>query len=728
MRILPFEDVALLTEAVARNKVDFVITNPESYVLLEARYHTTRIATLTRRQGRHVLKEFGGVIVVRADHHELNEFADLRGRTIAAVGPDAFGGFLMQAGELLEHEIDIRRQAKLLWMGLPQDKIVQAVMQGEADAGFVRTGLVEEMQAEGKLAPGKIRILGGRREPEFPLLTSTRLYPEWPIAALAQTPETLSRQVAVALLSLPLDSAPARAGGYHGWTIPLSYGGVHELMRQLRQPPYDRPVEFRLRDVLTRYALPTVLLLAVMMLGLIFAVLRFSRLSRSLALQVAQRQRAEKQLAWENQALEFLARGAPINDFFVALLERGIPESRLAMVIFVLAGGALQPRAAHGLSQPLPARLPWPERASGDLASRLTATLAREDGQAVAVIELKSAHGVPIGLAALLGRQRREATQIELKTLREVALLAELAIEADRAEEDLRLSASVFDNAVEGVIICDPEARILRANGAFLRMMGYSASEVIGQRPSLLRSERQNAAWYQAMWREIESQGRWRGEIWNRCKDGSLLPLMLHISSVRNAAGRLSYYIGIYADISDIKATQAQLERLANYDTLTQLLNRALLMDRIRQALTHARRQGRLLAICLLDLDGFKPVNDLHGHQTGDALLIQVADRLKAAVRAEDTVARLGGDEFVLLLGDLSDSDQARMVIGRLLDRLNEDFIMGEVSVNVSASIGVTLYPIDQGDADALLRHADQAMYHAKRAGRNQLVFHEPET
>jgi len=721
VRILPFEGVGPLEEAVGRREVDFAITNPESYVLLEARHHATRIATLTRRLGGHVVKEFGGVIIVRADRHDLNDYADLRGRRIAAVGPNAFGGYLMQAGELLDHDFDVRSEGKLLWLGLPQDKIVDAVLTGAVDAGFVRTGLIEEMVSEGKLAAGSLRILGGRRIFDFPLPTSTALYPEWPIAALAHTPEPLSRKVAIALFALPPDSAPARAGGYHHWTIPLSYSVVHDLMRKLRQPPYDRPPAFSPVEMLKRYALPGLLLLSVLLILLTLALLRFSRLSRSLALQVEQRQRAEKQLAWENQALEMLARGASGHDSLAFLLGRCARPA----AIFVFVEGGLQPRATRGIAPPLPPRLPWDGYGPGEMAQQLNAALARPDCQTVAVIELRSAHGLPIGLAALFDPAGASPSAEEREALREVALLAALIIESELAEADQRLSASVFDNALEGIIICDPDLRIRRVNLAFLRMLGYDAQEVIGQRPALFRSGRQDKDWYRAMWQDIESQGRWRGEIWNRHRDGHLLPLMLHISTVRDTADRLAHYIGIYTDISDIKSTQQQLERLANYDTLTQLPNRAQLMDRLRQALAYARRQKTLLAVCFVDLDGFKPINDVYGHEVGDALLVEIASRLSNSLRVEDTAARLGGDEFVLLLTALADAHQARVALERLLGVLDQPFLIAGQALAVSASIGVTLFPQDDSEAEVLLRHADQAMYRAKRAGRNRLAFFE---
>ncbi|MBL8492121.1 MAG: GGDEF domain-containing protein, partial [Rhodocyclaceae bacterium] len=184
--------------------------------------------------------------------------------------------------------------------------------------------------------------------------------------------------------------------------------------------------------------------------------------------------------------------------------------------------------------------------------------------------------------------------------------------------------------------------------------------------------------------------------------------------------GRSSHYIGIYADITDLKATQQKLERLANFDALTGLPNRTLLTDRLRQAMAQARRRRRLLAVCFLDLDAFKPINDSHGHAVGDRILAEVGRRLQGAVRAGDTVARFGGDEFVILLGDLADEAELSAGLGRVLELVAEPYPVDDLELHLSASIGVALFPSDPADPDMLLRHADQAMYEAKREGRNR--------
>jgi diguanylate cyclase (GGDEF)-like protein/PAS domain S-box-containing protein len=286
-------------------------------------------------------------------------------------------------------------------------------------------------------------------------------------------------------------------------------------------------------------------------------------------------------------------------------------------------------------------------------------------------------------------------------------------------EESLRLAASVFENSLDSVLITDASRSIIAVNPAFERMTGYPAAEALGKTPRLLRSGLHDEGFYQEMYQRLTDTDHWQGEIWNRRKDGTAYVELLNISAVRNQAGEISHYVGVSTDIQSLKDTQHRLEQLAHYDALTTLPNRTLLSDRLMQAQAQADRHQQLLAVCFLDLDGFKPINDHHGHATGDRLLLEVANRLKQAVRAGDTVARLGGDEFVLLLNDFQQIAELEQVLGRIQAETAAPYLVSGKELHVSASIGVTIYPFDNSDADTLLRHADQAMYQAKQAGRN---------
>lgn len=295
------------------------------------------------------------------------------------------------------------------------------------------------------------------------------------------------------------------------------------------------------------------------------------------------------------------------------------------------------------------------------------------------------------------------------------------------AEERQKLAASVFDNAHEGIMITDPAGCIVEVNATFSELTGYARAEAVGQTADLLKSGHHDANFYQTMWQTIRNEGYWRGEVWNRKKTGEIFVELLTISTVRNREGEVSHFVGIFSDITLLKQHQQRLEHLAHFDALTQLPNRMLLGDRMQLAMAQAERNGKALAVCYLDLDGFKPVNDQYGHATGDKLLVDVAQRLRTCVRAGDTVSRLGGDEFVLLFSELDNVRECDHAINRVIARLTTPFRIGGHEISISASIGVTLFPQDGSDSDTLLRHADQAMYAAKQAGRNRSHLFDPE-
>ena len=287
------------------------------------------------------------------------------------------------------------------------------------------------------------------------------------------------------------------------------------------------------------------------------------------------------------------------------------------------------------------------------------------------------------------------------------------------AEEKLRLSARVFSDAHEGIVITDVDALIIDVNAAFSEITGYRREEVLGKNPRLMKSGRHNDDFYASMWDVINTEGHWQGEIWNRRKSGEVYAELLTISALRDQDDKVINYIGLFSDITETKRQQHALEQLAHYDPLTQLPNRSLFADRFSQAIAHSKRTEALLAVCYLDLDGFKQVNDTFGHEVGDELLVEVAHRIKQNLRECDTVCRLGGDEFVLLLENVQSLQQCEDTLKRIHGTLAEPFELAERQLRIAASSGVTLYPLDCVDQDTLLHHADQAMYQAKQAGRN---------
>ena len=298
--------------------------------------------------------------------------------------------------------------------------------------------------------------------------------------------------------------------------------------------------------------------------------------------------------------------------------------------------------------------------------------------------------------------------------------------ERQESEARLRLAATVFDYAHEAIMICDADEVIRDVNPTFTTITGYARAEALGNTPRLLASGRHGPEFYAGLWADLRGQHVWSGEIWNRNKGGAVYVARMTISAVHGEDGRLTHYIAVFSDVTLLKSHQERLELLAHYDALTRLPNRALLADRMQQALARAERTGELLAVAYLDLDDFKPINDRLGHDVGDLLLVEVAQRLRSVTRGGDTVARLGGDEFVLLLTEPRTREACDKVAARVLAALSAPLTVAGHDLRISASMGLTLYPEDDADADTLIRHADQAMYDAKLGGRNRFQVYDP--
>jgi len=300
--------------------------------------------------------------------------------------------------------------------------------------------------------------------------------------------------------------------------------------------------------------------------------------------------------------------------------------------------------------------------------------------------------------------------------------------ERKTTELSLREAARVFESSHEGIMVMCPNQKITRINPAFTRITGYTAEEAVGESPRLLSSGRHDVGFYASIWQTLTQDGVWRGEVWNRRKNGEIYAEQLSISVVLDASGAVQHYIGQFWDLTQIKAHEAELDHVAHYDPLTGSPNRRLLTQRLEQAIEHAQRSHDTLAVCLLDLDGFKLINDRHGQLIGDQMLIGVAENLKLVLRDDDTLARLGGDEFVLLLSNLTSTDEIALILDHVQTAIAKPVSIGGELLSVSASIGVSLYPQDNSAPDALLRHADQAMLLAKAAGKNRYQLFDPES
>jgi diguanylate cyclase (GGDEF)-like protein/PAS domain S-box-containing protein len=283
---------------------------------------------------------------------------------------------------------------------------------------------------------------------------------------------------------------------------------------------------------------------------------------------------------------------------------------------------------------------------------------------------------------------------------------------------DPQLAASVFHFSPDAIMLTALDGTILAVNNAFTAITGYTAADVVGQNPRILKSGRQDRAFYAAMWEAITRHGHWQGEAWNRRKDGSVFAERLTISTAPGADGRPHHYIAVFADVTEATVQRRLLEERANHDALTGLPNRVLLGERLDALLARAQADATPVALAFIDLDGFKSVNDSLGHAAGDRLLATMAQRLRRALRASDTLARVGGDEFVAVLPGMQDDALLAALVARVEDAARAPVTLDGSTIRLSASIGVALFPRDGATPAQLIRHADVAMYDAKRTLR----------
>jgi len=697
-----------MSAALQRHELDFVFTNPSHFIALRGENALSgALATLVTQNEGIPTASIGGVIVVRSDRTDLTDLVSLRGKRIATPNRNFLGGYIAQAYEMLQvgiapDMVEVRAGSDV------HDPVVDAVLQGKVDAGFIRTGLLEQLASEGRIDRTQVRVINEQRLPGFPYVSSTRIYPEWPLVALPQVEERIARLVAAQLLSLDANTPAARAAGIHGFTIPADYTSVEVAMRALRVAPFDTLPDFTWRDVMRRY---NAWILALSAAGIIILVLAVG-LARGNRLLGAAHKRSTTLAAaieLERQRLDNILEATQVGTWEWNVVTG---ELKLNARWVDMLGYSLDELAPISIET-------WKRLVHPDDLQTLNTLLERHfkdelpDYRFETRARHKAGHWMWIfDCGRLISRTVEGQPLIMVGTHQDIS-------ERKQAEELLRLSASVFTNSYEAILITDSENRIVDVNPAFVRITGYRREEVLGHNPSILSSGRQDREFYASMWKSLSERDHWRGEVWNRRKNGEPYAESLSITRVKDDSGRLIHHVAVFSDISRLKAHAEELDRIAHFDPLTGIPNRRLLDDRLRHAIAHADRSGRPLAVCMLDLDGFKPINDRFGHEAGDQLLVEIVQRLQAMLRAVDTVARLGGDEFVLLLGDL----ESQVVFERILNEVRKPIRIQNEAVNVSASIGVVLYPEDDADADTLLRHADQAMYRAKQRGRNCVQF-----
>ena len=829
---------AEMETALAADRLDLVFTNPSHYMVLRSRNTLGgALATQISLEDGTPTAALGGVIVARAERDDLASLADLRGKRVAIPGPRYLGGFQTQAYELLKIGIDATSELALIETGR-HDLVIEAVLAGRADAGFVRTGVIESLRREGKLAADALKLVNPRTHPRFPYLVSTDLYPEWAFLALPHVDNRTVRLVASALLGLKADDPAALAAGIEGFAPPADYLPVESLARALRAPPFDAPPRFTLADLWQQHR-AWILLLGGFALALLLVsstlVLR-NRDLRAAKRGLETQSRRLNEVIWgtnvgtwewnvQTGEVVFNARWAEICGYTldalaplsIATWERLVHPDDLAasshalekvfsgtldtysvelrmrhkdggwvwiqdrgrVVEWTLDGKPLRMSGTHQditerkeaeallasheerlrtIFDLLPVGVALTDRAGriiernatasrllgsgleSDLGDALDATrwnVLRADGSTMPEAEFpwvqarasgREVRDVMMNLVQSGGSTWLSASAMPIEHPRYGQVIALVNITEKRlAEHGLELAASVFSHAREGIMITDVLGNIVDVNASFSRITGYAREEVLGRNPRFLKSGQQEPDFYTRMWKSLLNQGHWQGETWNRHKKGHLYAENINISAVRDGNGEIRNFVALFSDITTIKAHQQQLEQIAHYDALTGLPNRLLFAERLQQAIVRSQRRRDRLSVAYLDLDGFKQVNDQHGHDVGDQLLRVVAQRMRNALRESDIIARLGGDEFVIVLPELQSAEDCVPVLERILAAAATTVQVRDKALHVSASIGVAIFPEDGREGEQLVRQADQAMYAAKQAGRNRYRFIRPE-
>lgn len=348
-------------------------------------------------------------------------------------------------------------------------------------------------------------------------------------------------------------------------------------------------------------------------------------------------------------------------------------------------------------------------------------------------VPLVTSQGYSLGTLCVIDTVARELTESQLVAIKVLAnnIMAHLDLHLSHKQirqyvADLQLAATIFDSSSEAMIVTDLDNNIITVNPAFTATTGYTMEDVRGKNPKLLQSGKQSPEFYQEMWRTLECYGHWDGEVWNLRKNGEIYAEWLSINIIYNEDGSKRMHVAIFTDITQKKRASELIWRHANYDHLTHLPNRRLFGDRLEQNIKTASRDHETLALMFIDLDRFKQVNDTQGHAIGDKLLKQAAERLNQCVRKVDTVARIGGDEFTVILPKLGDPLHAGKVANAIIQSLTEPFLIDGMSLEISASIGITLYPADGSEAEQLIKNADVAMYQAKNSGRSCFSYYKP--
>ncbi|MCX7192046.1 MAG: EAL domain-containing protein [Proteobacteria bacterium] len=722
--------------AINRNEFEFVLTNPEHYVSIRADHGLSAIVTLMPLAEGRPVTVFGGVILTRADRNDIDTLKDLRGKVIASPAEQSLGGYLMQRWSLYKQGIAIGDIARVQFTGMPQDKAVLEVLSGRADAGFVRTGILENMAREGKIHLDQFKVLNRQPANYFPQLLSTDLYPEWPFAAMTNVPDEMVKQVTLALLNIGPQDRAAQQGNYFGFSPPGNYAAIEAMMQRLKVNP-ERAHEFSFRDVTRKYVFELIGGGLVLLLGMLAMAIYLARTNRHLQHSYHERERLDDELQQANANLEekVAVRTKELQQSearFRSMLESSPIAVRIAdgggrRVVFANQRYFELVNADPDSTGTLDPRSYYADPAGYDETVRQLG-----EGGVITdkLVELViPVQGIKWALASYFSF-RFEGQDAVLGWFYDITGLKQTELALQHSEARFR---QMFEHHASPMLLIEPvSGDLVNANQAAAEFYGYSIeqmqamsiSEINALSPQEIAQSRKMA----------QLQKRNYFIFPHRIASGEVRTVEVHSSPVE--VGGRSLLFSIIHDITERSRLEAQMHDLAFYDPLTKLPNRRLLIDRLDKALATCTRNRSHSALMFLDLDHFKVLNDLHGHDVGDQLLVEVASRILHCIREQDSAARFGGDEFVVMLEGLSENlneavRQADGVAEKIRVALSQPYLLRRddddvISHHCSSSIGVTVFCDHQDSIEQLLKWTDMAMYHAKDAGRNAIRFFDP--
>ncbi|MBU0665319.1 MAG: diguanylate cyclase [Proteobacteria bacterium] len=680
-----------LDQVVAARQLDFVLTNAEHYVLLRNRNGlSSPLATLDSDGTGQSLTVFGGVIFGRAGQADINSLSDIRGKSVAAVTESQGAAYQMRAYELSRVGIRLPQDVNLI-TGLLHDQIVETVLAGHADVGFVRSGVLEGMVREGKLDTKKLKIINRQDFPDFPFQVSTRLYPEWPFAAMPHIDENLARHVVAVLFELDENKAATRAMGIHGFVVPADYSSVEQVLRELRMPPFDVAPPFTLQDVWTRYRwqlMVSLLASGVILLLGISVLLIYRKLVVKQSLLLQQQQNIQEHEEFRSRVFDSSVLPIVVMD---AVTFQFVDCNSAAVYIYSF------PSREEVLGK-TPLDVSAPVQYDGTPSAE-KARFYIEKALAGEVVVFEWLHQRPDGelwdAEVQLMRFHVGQCQFLQFTLQDIS-------ESKRAQEKILNLASFPKLHPSPVIELDSAGKVSYLNPAAERL--FPELSALGPSHPLLHCSGEQI--------EALRQGKEHAEAVNEVEIGEAT-YELHISYIQDVN-----LIRIYVmDITKRKRDEEKIYHLATTDSLTGIANRREFTAILMREMDQAKRYGSPMVLAMYDLDYFKRVNDTFGHDVGDHVLQAVTRLVKQNIRSSDIVARWGGEEFMVLMpqSDIvsarNTAEKLRLAIaGHHFDMVNK----------LTVSFGVTAFE-PQDDLKSLLKRVDEALYQAKKQGRNRV-------